>query len=115
MDLVFETMRELTIHFRTEETMFINSGPLPPFLLKLTDLYQCLNKDVKENKVTKSELCRFAPRRRLVGSRNGAIPRPYQDRALANDRPGDSLTILIIDGFVDRLHPLRFLHGCDPS
>ncbi len=29
-------------------------------------------------------------------------------------RPGDSLTILF-DGFVDRLHPLRFLHGCDPS
>ena len=29
-------------------------------------------------------------------------------------RPGDSLTILI-DGFVGRLHPLRFLRGCDAS
>ena len=41
----------------------------------------------------------------LVGSRNGAIPvgsvYPLQ--------PGDSLTILN-DGFVGRLHQLRFLH-----
>jgi len=29
-------------------------------------------------------------------------------------RPGNSLTILN-DGFVSRLHPLRFLHECDPS
>ena len=29
-------------------------------------------------------------------------------------RPGDSLTILY-DGFVSRLHPIRFLLGCDPS
>ena len=29
-------------------------------------------------------------------------------------RPGNSLTMLN-DGFVSRLHPIRFLHGCDPS
>jgi hypothetical protein len=29
-------------------------------------------------------------------------------------RPDDSLTILS-DGFVNQLHPLRFLHECDSS